>query len=172
MAPEKAPKKPAKRRRKKPARKAAKSKGGRPAHLPTAESRDAVMSLKGFGFVDDEIAVHLGIARETLRKHYAQELDHGRVRKRAEAVLMLERSAKAGNVTAQTALVALTSGTATPGGGLRQAAAAAQPGDTAPEATGPVDMSLGKKAAAKMAARTAGEGTDWGDDLKPGVQMN
>ncbi len=46
-----------------------------PDHKPTDEKRIKVSSLKSFGITDLEIAAHIGITHETLRKHYAHELD-------------------------------------------------------------------------------------------------
>lgn len=53
------------------------AKPGRPEHKPTAKDRAEVEQLAGFGIPQDDIAKLIGINRNTLEKHYRQELDNG-----------------------------------------------------------------------------------------------
>jgi hypothetical protein len=55
-----------------------KAKTGRPEHEPTAESRQSVKLYAGIGLPHKMIATLLGLGSDnTLRKHYAAELDVG-----------------------------------------------------------------------------------------------
>ena len=142
-----------------------KSRRGRRPYKPTAKQRASVMNLKATRSTDDEIALAIGIDANTLRKHFRLELDTANVRRREEWVGWLVSSArpkngKTGNVTAQKALVAMVlSGTGSPSGS-----------QDSTESTKPAKLpTLGKKAAAQEVARTAGIGSDWGNDLVPGA---
>lgn len=46
------------------------------AHKPTKETRSIVRSLSSFGVAQSKIAPYIGISENTLRKHYARELDY------------------------------------------------------------------------------------------------
>lgn len=48
-------------------------------HTPTEADRERVGMLAAFGNTHDEIAMLLGVSLTTLKKHYKQELDTGRV---------------------------------------------------------------------------------------------
>lgn len=48
---------------------------GRPEHIPTLRSRGRVIEFVCAGFTQDSIALYLEISPDTLRKHYAPELD-------------------------------------------------------------------------------------------------
>lgn len=56
---------------------ASKPRTGRPAYEPTEADRKAVMLMSAAGVPQDTIAGVLGIARMTLRKHFAAEVDEG-----------------------------------------------------------------------------------------------
>ena len=51
------------------------SHAGRPAHVPTDETRNMVESLSGFGIPQDEIARLVGIDPKTLRFPYGQKTE-------------------------------------------------------------------------------------------------
>lgn len=51
--------------------------GGRPAHVPTDESRRMVEVLAGYGVTQLEIAHVVGVSAPTLRRAYREELDRG-----------------------------------------------------------------------------------------------
>ena len=82
-----------------------------------------------------EIAVALGISRNTLEKYFAQELSEGAHRRRAEVVNAIYEAAVKGSVTAAKAYLSMK----------------------APE----VATRRGKKEQADLDARSAGEGTEW-----------
>lgn len=50
---------------------------GTPAHEPTKAIRDKVESLVAFGITQEQIARHLGISVDTLKKYYDDELANG-----------------------------------------------------------------------------------------------
>lgn len=132
---------------------------GRPAFVPTAAHRRQVEELLSVGTSADIVARAIGITEPTLRKHFAEELANGMAKRRAEVMNLLFKSARKGNVAAQKHLEQMTA---------RAAAEAAFTGaDEAPAA-----VKRGKKEQAADAALSAGEGSDWGDDLRPGVRVN
>ncbi len=53
------------------------TRGGRPAHAPTEESRRQVEILASRLMPQEAIAAIVGICDDTLRKHYAEELRKG-----------------------------------------------------------------------------------------------
>ena len=99
----------------------------------------------------EEIAIALGVPRSTLEKHFEYELSVGAYRKRLEAIDAMHVAARAGNVAAQKAYLALTP----------RAAVTPLP---KPEAAPKGD---GKKATAQAASVAAHVGTDWETLLTP-----
>lgn len=124
---------------------------GRPRFQPTASQRRQVEQMAAAAMPHDLVAMALGIARGTLTRHFKDELKAGCARRRAEVVDLLFRAGRAGNVSALRRLEDLTRFA------LAQQEYGAQP----------ASPQLGKKAQAEAEARSAGEGTDWGDDLTP-----
>ena len=116
---------------------------GRPSFQPTAANRLKVEELIAAKMSEDDVARAFGIATETLRKHFSEELKDGRARRRAEAVHLLFTAARKGNVAAAKALERIT----------------------ADETPTPRPKPLGKKEQAQLDAENAGIGTDWGNDL-------
>lgn len=94
----------------------------------------------------DDIALAIGVTRNTLEKHYRDELNAGAVNRRLEVLDAMAKTALGGNVSAQKAFLALTA----PG---------AESGQVAPK---------GKKEQAAAEAKTAADGTDWEDLLPDG----
>jgi hypothetical protein len=128
----------------------------RPAFEPTDEQQRIVREMKSIGDTDETIARALAIDLATLGKYFQPELDTGLAVQRREIVGMLYASARAGNVSAIKRLEQLS----------RVANAETQLlEDDEP-------LELGKKEAAQLAARTAGQGSDWGDDLDPAARAN
>lgn len=121
----------------------------RPTFKPTQVQRRKVAIAAGAGMSHEEIALGLGIARNTLGKHFARELSTGAYEKRLEVLDAMHRCAKKGNVAAQKAYVALT------------------PQAAAPPVPKPV--AKGKKEQAQDEAGTAAAGTDWSDLVGPNV---
>lgn len=54
-----------------------KNLGGRPEHKPTAKDRRSVKTMAGHGVQHEAIAASLGIAKNTLYKHYREDIDKG-----------------------------------------------------------------------------------------------
>ncbi len=104
----------------------------------------------------EEIAIGLGISRNTLEKHFEAELSHGAYAKRLEVLVAMHTAAKKGNVAAQKAYTAMP---------MPRAAATPLPPDEA--GTPKTRTAKGKKEQAQDDALTAQAGTDW-QDLLPG----
>jgi hypothetical protein len=108
----------------------------------------------------EQIALAIGCSPPTLDRHFAAELQTGFARRKAEAYELLWKQAQAGNASALRKLIdtihiaELAAGAAHPKGDAPPPAAAKKP-----------VVRLGKKAAARLAAETAGHGSEWGDDL-------
>lgn len=117
---------------------------GRPEYQPTAAARRRVSIAAGGGMPHEEIAIGLGISRNTLEKHFQEELSVVANERRLEVIGAMHRSALKGNVAAQKAYLAMTP------------APAAPPAEEKPE---------GKKAQAQADAVTAQAGTEWADLL-------
>lgn len=113
------------------------------------------------------IARVMGIDPDTLVQYYEAELTLGAERKFAEAQKLLWKSARKGNVSAQKQLVALGEKSIADQI-LRKDAPkeeVAQAEEHSPNGT--PSGYRGKKEMAREAAMTAGQGTDWGNDLLP-----
>lgn len=110
------------------------------------------------GMAHEEIATALGIARNTLEKHFELELSTGANRRRLEWLMAMDRAARKGNVAAQKALLATTPrlGVSPVPKGVEEGAGAQPP--KAPK--------LGKKEQAQAEAVTAARGTSW-DEILP-----
>jgi hypothetical protein len=127
---------------------------GRPAFAPTAAMRKRVAIAAGGGMSHEEIALGLGLARNTLEKYFERELSIGAYEKRLEVLQAMQQAAKRGNVAAQKAYMQLTP-------------RAAAPPLPMPEKSKPE----GKKAQAQADAQTAHVGTDWDTLLKAPVAV-
>jgi hypothetical protein len=93
------------------------------------------------------IAIALGLSRNTLRKHFAQELCAGAAARRMEVVNAQYRAAVRGNVAAQKAFL--------------QGQAIGK--------KSPRESKVGKKERAQRAALTAEVGTEWEELLQKPV---
>lgn len=69
-------------------------------HVPTKETRNLVKTLAAVGIRHEDIALKLGVAGNTLVKHYRQELDEGRIDANAAIGQTLFQQAKKGNTAA------------------------------------------------------------------------
>lgn len=126
----------------------------RPTFKPTAAQRQRVAVSAAGGMAHEEIALALGIARNTLEKHFEVELSTGAHQRRMEVLMAQFRAAKKGNVAAQKAF-------------LQNTPALAVPPLPKPEAGEPKKVPIGKKEQAQADAVTAATGTDWAHLLKP-----
>lgn len=139
-------------------------KRGRPAFKPTPAMRRTVEQMVSVGDSQITISRALGIAKDTLELHFAEELKNGYAKKRREIVELLYKNAKKGNVTAQRTLLGMT--------GTTGAAADFDQKTGKDEASGkPVAGSTavkrGKKEIQREEAFAAGQNSEWGEDLAP-----
>lgn len=74
------------------------NKGGRPPHAPTDHDRKRVALHAGLGVPIEQIARIVGIAKETLIKHYGDELELGRAQATASIAGKLYERAMKGDV--------------------------------------------------------------------------
>jgi hypothetical protein len=116
--------------------------------------RQRVAVAAGGGMAHEEIALALGIARNTLEKHFEHELTIGAYAKRLEVLEALRRAAKRGNVAAARLYMQVEPRSACP----PQMPPAKEYGET---------EKVGKKAQANAEALTAQNGTDWETLLRP-----
>lgn len=121
---------------------------GRPPFAPTDEQRQRVRQMMAGGMKADQAARVIGIDPATLRKHFAEEVEHGAAVAREEVIALLFTSARDGNVSAQKALAEMTARSL-----------------VVQSFEQPKPERKGKKEAAADAARVAGHGSEWGDDL-------
>ena len=68
-------------------------KGGRPPHQPTDKQRGEVSAYARVGYPYEQIARFMGIAVETLRKHYIDELETSKGKAGAQVLNNLYRQA-------------------------------------------------------------------------------
>lgn len=135
---------------------------GRPAYEPTAAVRRKVSLAAGAGMRHEDIAIALGIARDTLAKHFAIELSSAAAARRMEVLIALHKAALKGSSSAAKAYLAAEPEIAAPPGAVAATPAAAAPA--------PKPAALGKKEQAAIDAQTAHIGTEWADLLKtPGA---
>lgn len=136
-------------------------KRGRPAHIATVKNRNKVILLLALGWTNARIASALGITQPTLRKNYFQELrarEVARDRLDAARYELAWELAKEGNVAAFKEL-----GRMIDASDLKLTQDAYR--DDRPEEQKP-EKPLGKKEMAAIEAETAGEDSEWGDDLR------
>lgn len=83
---------------------------GRPAHVPNAKLRRIVEECASANMSIRNIARSIGISWKTLELYYEEELLTGKARKQQEAIALLYRSARQGNVSAQRKIYAIAFG--------------------------------------------------------------
>jgi predicted transcriptional regulator len=129
---------------------------GRPAFEPTDLHREEVERCVACGMTRESIARALGISPPTFDKYFSEQFAAGPARKRQQVIDMLWESAQNGNVSAQKKLLEVISSEQIRAGWQWKI-------EGAGNAQG---SKLGKKEQAQIEAKTAGEGTEWGEDLK------
>ena len=140
-----------------PTNSVAKRGRGRPAFRPTAAQKRQVSIAAAGGMRHDDIAIAIGICRDTLAKHFELELSAGAAARRMEVLGALYLAAKKGSSSAAKAFLA-----ADPTLGVPPLPAAAPAPAKAEAAPAPVAAAkLGKKDQAQADAQTAAEGTEW-----------
>lgn len=134
---------------------------GRPAFKPTAAQRRQVSIAAAGGMRHEDIAIAMGICRDTLSKHFEAELSAGAAARRMEVLQALYVAAKKGSSSAAKAFLA-----ADPAFGVPPLPAGAPAPAKPVAAPAPVAAAkLGKKDQAQADAQTAAEGTEWADLL-------
>jgi len=128
---------------------------GRPRYMPTRADRDRVQLLVASGWTVAQIARTLGVSEPTASRAYAEEIETGALRKRAENLARMDAAAKRGNVTAQRALEELF-------GSVELARLAPQ---SAAEPRKPKEEPIGKKIADQHAAAETMRTGAWADVL-------
>jgi len=73
---------------------------GRPSYAKNVENQQLVVTLRGGGQTQADIAVVLGCDEKTLRKYYSRELQHGAVLMEARMLQVLDHRARNGHVGA------------------------------------------------------------------------
>lgn len=127
---------------------------GRKSHRRMPQVAEKVAVLRAMGKTVEQIALRIGLSEPTLRKYYFRELEHGHAL--VESVLdeAIWGRAMAGVVGAQR----LAKEMLAKGGAAVPVAKTPRPGTSKAEP-------LGKKAQAAVDAKTAHEGTSWGEVL-------
>lgn len=123
---------------------------GRPGFEPTQRQREDVKLWASDDWTEDRMAAQLGISRNTLRKHFAEEIQYGADKVRTMVLRDLQRSSAAGRTGASAKLLELTEKVRPPG-----------PPKPDPDGEDPQEPPLGKKAQAKIDAKTANNTPGW-----------
>ncbi len=84
----------------KPKKRKRKGSGGRPAYKPNDRDREKVEVLIASGMLQADIAAVMGVTEPTMKRHFAAELRIGALKKRADMLVVLNRTAMKGNVPA------------------------------------------------------------------------
>lgn len=90
-----------------PARPKRRGAGGRKRYKASDRDREKVAVLVSSGMTVDEISRVMALSEPTLRRHYAAEIETGALRKRADVLVALHRTALKGNVAAQKEAIAI-----------------------------------------------------------------
>src|SRR3954468_24877243 len=123
--------------------------GGRPSFEPSPSQRQMVEAMAGCGGPEADIAVVIGIAPKTLRKHFRSELDTGHIKASAKVAGNLYRIATGSGREAVTAAIFWLNVRA----GWR-------------EPLGVREYPMGKNEARELAAKNAAVGTEWEELLE------
>jgi hypothetical protein len=140
---------------------AARKRGPAPLRPTAAQRRDAQLLMAG-GIGEEGIAAIFQLSVNCLRKHFADELLHGRAQKRAENLRRLERAAEEGAVTAMRVLQLVYDKAEAREQHARESAA-----ERRERAEAAVRQRVSKRQLLERDALTAGLDSDWGDDLLP-----
>ncbi len=138
---------------------------GRPPYEPTGNDRNKIKLLLALGWSIERMANGIGISPATLKRYFRAELkerDAMRDRLDARRFELAMEQANAGNVAALKEL-----GKMIERSDAMLIEARLRQGHQAP--TPEKEEKLGKKEAARAAAKNAGKGSEWGSDLLPGV---
>lgn len=142
-----------------------KGKRGRPPYEPTANDRNKIKLLLALGWSIERMANGIGVSPATVKRYFRAELkerDAMRDRLDARRFELAMEQANAGNVAALKEL-----GKMIERSDAMLIEARLRHGHHAPAPE--KEEKLGKKEAARAAAKDAGKDSHWGDDLLPGV---
>ncbi|HEY0213723.1 MAG TPA: resolvase [Paenirhodobacter sp.] len=143
-------------------------KPGRPRKEATKEDRNKIKMLLAFGWSNERMARVMRMSLPTFRRNFFQEMKERQAARdmldarRIEIAMTL---ANGGNVGALKELGKMLEKSDLMGMERKLRSAQGDDEELPPAA----DKMVGKKEAAKAAAKTAGEGSEWGADLLPGV---
>jgi hypothetical protein len=132
---------------------------GRPQHVATRKNCNRVVMLLAMRWDNARIAKALSITEPTLKKHYERELasrENERYRLQAVHMERLWEQVQAGNVSAMREWRTL----------MDKVESEEAERNFLESENLPPEPKRGKKEEAAYAATTAGEGTDWGNDLR------
>jgi len=135
----------------------ARGRGGRKRHRRLPQVAEKIGVMRATGATVEDVAAALGLSEPTLRKYYFRELSEGAQIARRVLVEAMWKKAIEGNVSAAKFIR-----DEFPKGDAEAFVNASRPAQTG---AAPLATPTGKKEAAQLAAQTAGQGTDWGDDL-------
>jgi AraC-like DNA-binding protein len=142
-----------------------KGQKGRPRYEASEKDRNKIKLLLALGWSIDRMANAIGVSAATVKRYFRAELkvrDAMRDRLDARRFEIAMEQANAGNVAALKELGKMLDRSDLMG--LEDKLRRAQEDQPAPRG-----KTLGKKEAAQEAAKTAGENSQWGNDLLPGV---
>ena len=142
-----------------------KGKRGRPPYETTETDRNKIKLLLALGWSIERMANGIGVSPATVKRYFRAELkqrDAMRDRLDARRFELAMEQANAGNVAALKELGKMIerSDLMSADDRLRRAQETRKPAK---------EEKLGKKELQREAARTAGEGSSWGNDLLPGI---
>ncbi len=120
---------------------------GQKPYLPTEDARAQVEAMAGYGVPETDISRVLKIDAKTLRKHYRHELDTAHIRANSAVAQSLFRKAISDGPQSVTAAIFW---------------AKTRMGWKDPNSVMEI---ISKKEEAAWAAKRAGLGSEWGDDL-------
>lgn len=120
-----------------------------------------VEQMVAAGEARETIARAVGCTVPELEAQFADELEHGAARRRAEAIDLVWRKAREGHPGSIKDVLEMTATAGAESAFLNAADRAAGDANSAPAPR----RYVGKKEIAQAEAMNAGAGTDWGDDL-------
>ncbi|MBD9372103.1 AraC family transcriptional regulator [Rhizobium sp. ARZ01] len=145
-------------------------KRGRPPYEPTEADRNKIKLLLALGWSIERLANGIGVSPATVKRYFRAELKERyamRDRLDARRFEIAMEHANAGNVAALKEL-----GKMIERSDMMDADRNMRDAQRDRATTGKAAEKLGKKAAQKHAAKTAGADSEWGSDLLPGVHRS
>src|ERR1044072_1434710 len=132
---------------------------GRPEFEVKPEHRERVEQMIAVGRPKAEIAAAIGCSVPTLNKYFADEILNGPARKYAENLGWMFEAARGGNASSMKSLEDIIL--------LATFDRVVQNDEKPSDDRSQREVRLGKKDQADEDAKTAGGGTEWGNDLAP-----